>query len=81
MSYSAIILVMLLGGLGRLLKTVEAPFGLSDFDGETLVLVDRSAGTGPPIFRVVQLESAGKIISLMFMQDLESKYSIAAKTL
>ena len=29
MSYSAIILVMLLGGLGRLLKTVEAPFGLS----------------------------------------------------
>lgn len=27
-----------------------------DFDGETLVLVDRSAGTGPPIFRVVQLE-------------------------
>lgn len=27
-----------------------------DFDGEKLVLVDRSRGTGPPLFRIVQLE-------------------------
>eukprot|EP00435_Cladocopium_sp_Y103_P016187 s2260_g4.t1 len=28
----------------------------SDFDGEKLVLVDRSRGTGPPLFRIVHLE-------------------------
>mmetsp|Transcript_28286 Transcript_28286/g.45560 ORF Transcript_28286/g.45560 Transcript_28286/m.45560 type:complete len:311 (-) Transcript_28286:24-956(-) len=27
-----------------------------DFDGEKLVLVDRSRGTGPPLFRIVHLE-------------------------
>eukprot|EP00434_Breviolum_minutum_P013115 symbB.v1.2.011559.t1/scaffold715.1/size233058/5 len=32
------------------------PYSQGDFDGEKLVLVDRSRGLGPPLFRIVHLE-------------------------
>ncbi|CAK9077189.1 unnamed protein product [Durusdinium trenchii] len=40
----------------ELLVTAVPEKKQSDFDGEKLVLVDRSRGTGPPLFRIVQLE-------------------------